>query len=80
MALNNNRYVMLSFRLILSFFSLVSVCGKLVDIERYSVDAVYNFGALPMVLVRPFGMVMPFIELFCGLDMLFGVLTRLSAL
>ena len=80
MALNNHRYVMLSFRLILSFFFLVSVCGKLVDIERYSVDAVYNFGALPMVLVRPFGMVMPFIELFCGLDMLFGVLTRLSAL
>jgi len=80
MALSNNRFVVLSFRLILSFFFLVSAYGKLVDIERYSVDAVYNFGILPMVLARPFGLVMPFIELLCGLGLLFGVLTRLSAL
>ena len=80
MALNNNRFVVLSFRLILSFFFLVSAYGKLVDIERYSVDAVYNFGILPMVLARPFGLAMPFIELLCGMGMLFGVFTRLSAL
>jgi len=80
MALNNNRFVVLSLRLILSFFFLVSAYGKLVDIERYSVDAVYNFGVLPMVLARPFGLAMPFIELLCGMGMLFGVFTRLSAL
>jgi hypothetical protein len=33
-----------------------------------------------MVLARPFGLVMPFIEGLCGLGLLFGVLTRLSAL
>jgi uncharacterized membrane protein YphA (DoxX/SURF4 family) len=33
-----------------------------------------------MFLARPFGLVMPFIELLCGLGLLFGVLTRLSAL
>jgi putative oxidoreductase len=75
-----NRYVVLVFRLILSAFFLTSSYGKLVDIERYSVDAVYNFGILPMFLARPFGLVMPFIELLCGLGLLFGVLTRLSAL
>jgi putative oxidoreductase len=80
MALDNNRFVVLSLRLILSLFFLVSAYGKLVDIERYSVDAVYNFGILPMFLARPFGLVMPFIELLCGLGLLFGVLTRLSAL
>ena len=80
MTLKNNRLVVLSFRLILSFFFLLSAYGKLVDIERYSVDAVYNFGILPMGLARPFGLVMPFIELFCGVGMLFGVFTRLSAL
>jgi uncharacterized membrane protein YphA (DoxX/SURF4 family) len=80
MALNNNRFVVLSLRLILSLFFLVSAYGKLVDIERYSVDAVYNFGIMPMFLARPFGLVMPFIELLCGLGLLFGVLTRLSAL
>ena len=75
-----NRTVVLIFRLILAGFFILSASGKLVDIERYSVDAVYNFGVLPMVLARPFGLVMPFIELLCGLGLLFGVLTRLSAL
>ena len=75
-----NRPVILIFRLVLAGFFILSDCGKLVDVERYSVDAVYNFGVLPMVLARPFGLVMPFIELLCGLGLLFGVLTRLSAL
>jgi putative oxidoreductase len=78
--LESNRHMVLVFRLILAAFFLTSSYGKLVDIERYSVDAVYNFGILPMVLARPFGLVMPFIELVCGLGILFGVLTRLSAL
>ena len=78
--LKRNRYVVLVFRLILAGFFLTSAYGKLVDIERYSVDAVYNFGILPMFLARPFGLIMPFIELLCGLGLLFGVLTRLSAL
>jgi putative oxidoreductase len=72
--------VILVFRLILAAFFILSACGKLVDVERYSVDAVYNFGVLPMLLARPFGLIMPFIELLCGLGLLFGVLTRLSAL
>jgi uncharacterized membrane protein YphA (DoxX/SURF4 family) len=76
----NNRYVTLLCRLVLAAIFLLSSFGKLVDIERYSVDAVYNFGIMPMWLARPFGLVMPFIELLCGLGLLFGVLTRLSAL
>jgi len=79
-ALGNKRYLILVFRLILAGFFLISSYGKLIDIERYSVDAVYNFGLLPMVLARLFGLVMPFIELLCGLGLLFGLLTRLSAL
>jgi uncharacterized membrane protein YphA (DoxX/SURF4 family) len=79
----NNRYVTLAFRLILAGIFLLSSYGKLVDIERYSVDAVYNFGILPVEpvnIARFFGLVMPFIELLCALGLLFGVLTRLSAL
>ena len=78
-ALTGNGYVVLIFRLIMAAMFLVSSYGKLVDIERYSVDAVYNFGVLPMALARPFGLVMPFIEGLCGLGLLFGVLTRLAA-
>jgi putative oxidoreductase len=79
-ALMGNRSVVLVLRLLMAVFFITSSCGKLVDIERYSVDAVYNFGVLPMVLARPFGLVMPFIELLCGLGLLFGVLTRLACL
>ena len=79
----NSRYLTLACRLILAAIFLVSSYGKLVNIERYSVDAVYNFGILPVEpvnIARFFGLVMPFIELLCGLGLLFGVLTRLSAL
>src|SRR5512136_1434574 len=72
--------VVLCFRLILAAFFLVAAFGKLVDIERYSVQAVYFFVILPFYLARPFGLALPFIELLCGLGLLFGVLTRLSAL
>ena len=72
--------VVLCFRLILAAFFLTAACGKLVDIERYSVQAVYFFVILPFYLARPFGLALPFIELLCGLGLLFGVLTRLSAL
>jgi uncharacterized membrane protein YphA (DoxX/SURF4 family) len=79
-AILNNRYVTLIFRLILAGIFLASSFGKLVNIEEYSVNAIYNFQILPMWLARPFGLVMPFIELLCALGLLFGVLTRLSGL
>ncbi len=72
--------LVLCFRLILAAFFLAAAFGKLVDIERYSVQAVYFFVILPFFLARPFGLALPFIELLCGLGLLFGVLTRLSAL
>jgi len=75
-----SKTVVLCFRLILAASFLVAAFGKMVDIERYSVQAVYFFVILPMFLARPFGLALPFIELLCGLGLLFGVLTRLSAL
>jgi len=74
------KIVVLCFRLILGVVFLAAAFGKLVDIERYSVNAVYFFVILPVSLARLFGLALPFIELLCGLGLLFGVLTRLSAL
>jgi len=76
----SNKYAIFIFRMLLGGIFLVSSLGKLVDIERYSVDVLYTFGVLPMVLNRPFGLVMPFIELGVALGLLFGLFTRLSAL
>ena len=75
-----NRYLVFVCRFLLGGVFLVSSIGKLVDVEKYSVDVVYDFGVLPMVLARPFGLVMPFIELAVALGLLLGIVTRLSAL
>lgn len=73
------RYVIFFCRSILAITFLVSSSGKLVDIERYSVAMVYNFDILPGPLAIAFGWVLPFIELICGITLLFGTFTRLSA-
>lgn len=75
-----NRYIVLAFRLILAGTFLVSSFGKLIDIEHYSVAMVYNFDILPGPLAIAFGWALPFIELICAVGLLFGILTRLSAL
>ncbi len=67
-------------RLVLGVTFLISSLGKLVDIEHYSVAMVYNLGILPGPLAIGFGWALPFIELLCGLGLMFGVLTRLSSL
>jgi hypothetical protein len=71
---------MLVFRLVLAATFLVSSFGKFVDIKRYSVALVYNLDILPGPLAIAFGWALPFIELACGVCLLLGVLTRLSAL
>ncbi len=74
-----NRYVALIVRFLLGGLFLLSSLGKLVDIQRHSVAVVYNYEMLPDSLAIVFGWALPFIELLCGLGLLFGVLTRLSS-
>jgi len=75
-----DRRVVFLFRMALAAIFLASAAGKLIDIDRYSVGAVYEFHILPNVLAHAYGLALPFIELACALGLLFGVLTRLSAL
>jgi len=75
-----NRYAILGMRWILAGVFLLSSCGKLVDIKRYSIGAVMEFGILPIPLAYLVGALLPFVELMCALGLLFGVLTRLSSL
>ena len=75
-----DRRVVFSFRMVLAAIFLASAAGKLIDIDRYSVGAVYEFHILPGALAHVYGLALPYIELICALGLLFGVLTRLSAL
>ena len=72
--------MILVFRWVLAATFLVSSFGKFVDIRHYSVALVYNLDILPGPLAIAFGWALPFIELACGISLLLGVLTRLSAL
>jgi uncharacterized membrane protein YphA (DoxX/SURF4 family) len=74
-----NRYLVLACRWILGLIFLLSAIGKLVDLQG-SVDAVYGFNVFPLAFAHFAGLVVPFIELFMSLGLLFGVLTRLAAL
>ena len=76
----SDRRVIMAVRLALGLIFLVSALGKLIDINQYSVHAVYEFDILPGSLARIYGLALPFIELSCALGLLTGVLMRLSAL
>jgi uncharacterized membrane protein YphA (DoxX/SURF4 family) len=73
----------LALRYLLGALILLSAVPKLIDIEANSVYVVYSYYILPVQPVnyaRIFGLVVPYIELLIGLGLLFGVLTRLSAI
>jgi putative oxidoreductase len=74
-----NAYVVFAMRLMLAGVFLVSGLGKLIDIDRYSINAVYEFNILPDVLARSFGTALPFVEVFCAVGLLLGIFTRVSS-
>lgn len=70
-------------RFLLGAMVLVATIPKLADIEKYSVYLIYSYQVFPMHpinIARFLGLVAPYLELLVGLGLLFGVLTRLSAL
>ena len=75
-----DRRVVFLARIVLAAIFLASAAGKLIDIDRYSVGAVYEFHVLPNALAHAYGLALPFVELACALGLFFGLLTRLSAL
>jgi uncharacterized membrane protein YphA (DoxX/SURF4 family) len=57
--------------------------GKLLDIEKFSVYLTYSYEVFPVYpinIARFLGLTVPWLELLIGLGLVFGVLTRLSAI
>ncbi len=70
-------------RLLLGVMILLATIPKLEDVEKYSVYMIYSYNVFPMYpvnIARFLGLVAPYLELLIALGLLFGVLTRLSAL
>lgn len=79
----HNKWFTLTCRLLLGFLFLFTACVKLPDIKMRSVNAVYEYGILPVEpvnLAAAFGYALPFLELFAGLALVLGILTRLAAI
>ncbi len=67
-------------RLLLAAMILTATIPKFADIEKYSIYLIYSYRVFPIGIAHFLGLVAPYLELLIGLGLLFGVLTRLSAL
>ena len=68
----NNKYLLLIFRVIVSFVFIYAGIEKISDPAGFS-DAINNYRILPLFLVNFFAIMLPWIELFAGVLLLFGI-------
>ncbi|MDR3590556.1 MAG: DoxX family membrane protein [Negativicutes bacterium] len=83
LAIIHSKGITLFCRLFVGALFAIGAVAKLQDIRQYSVNAVYEYGLLPVEpvdIAAAFGYVLPFLELGVGLALLFGLLTRLASL
>ena len=70
-------------RLLLVVMIAAAAVPKLINIEKYSVYLIYSYQVFPMHpinIARLLGLAAPYLETLIALGLLFGVLTRLSAI
>ena len=80
----NSGKLTLALRLLVGAIILLAAIPKFADIEKLSVYMIYSYQFpwfMPaMAHTRVLGIIAPYLELLIGLGLVFGVLTRLSAL
>ena len=70
-------------RLLMVLMITAAAVPKLIDIEKNSVYLIYSYQVFPMHpvnIARLLGLAVPYLETLIALGLLFGVLTRLSAM
>jgi len=66
-------------RILLGVIFIYAGCIKLFDPGAFA-QAVYNYKILPLFMVNPVAVILPWIEVICGVFLIAGFLTRGSAL
>lgn len=79
----NSGKLTLALRLLIGALILYAAIGKFADIEKYSVFMLYSY-QFPWLMpnmqhTRVLGYIAPYLEMFIGLGLITGVLTRISA-
>jgi uncharacterized membrane protein YphA (DoxX/SURF4 family) len=74
-----NPYIILSMRIITGMVFIIASYDKLLDPEQFSRD-ISNYHFIPFGLENIVAIVLPWIELFIGLGLIFGIMIDGSAL
>jgi putative oxidoreductase len=75
----SNKYLVFVFRLIVGGIFIYASIDKITHPEQFA-RIVYNYKILPHFAINLFAIILPWLELVCGLFLIFGIMTRSSAL
>jgi len=75
----SNKYLVFVFRLIVGGIFIYASIDKITHPEQFA-RIVYNYKILPHFTINFFAIILPWLELICGLFLVFGIMTRSSAL
>jgi uncharacterized membrane protein YphA (DoxX/SURF4 family) len=73
-----SEYLGLLFRLILSYIFISASIGKILNPEDFS-GAIQNYRILPEILTNIPAIILPWVELYCGVFILLGIFPRASS-
>jgi uncharacterized membrane protein YphA (DoxX/SURF4 family) len=74
----SNKYLLLGIRLVLGFVFVYAAIDKIVHPDGFA-QAIYNYRMMPHWTINFMALVMPWLELFCGVLIVVGVFMRGSA-
>jgi len=74
----DNKYLYLFFRLTLGVIFIWASIDKIINPDEFA-KIVYNYRILPDFTINLFGIVLPWIEFFCGLFLVLDVKTKSSS-
>ena len=71
------RILKIFFQLLIGIIFFYASIGKLLDIKNFA-DAISKYDILPFILVKPFAVIMPIIEMLIGTFMILNVMPKIS--
>lgn len=74
----SNRYLLLCSRSILGVVFVVAAIDKIVAPDAFA-ESVYAYGLVPYPMINLFALIIPWLELVCGIFLVVGVRLRSSA-
>jgi uncharacterized membrane protein YphA (DoxX/SURF4 family) len=75
----SNKYFLLAIRLLLGVVFIYASIDKIAKPEGFA-QAIYNYRMMPHVAINLMAIVMPWLELICGILIVIGIFVRGSAL